>query len=159
MELGHGTKWGAEISLACASMVTIIVYKLGMSIENFYILFGIFFISFITFPGLLRFILCWNWKEYNAKVISQKDVSKPAGSWRGIDMYYCYEAEIVFVVHQEEIKAKIDSGVPFKDEVRIYFNPEKPTHFTRTKSLGIKGWCFLLILMGIPIIINLFKNT
>ena len=100
-----------------------------------------------------------NWKEYNAKVIAQKDASKPAGHWSGVSIHYHYEAEIVFIANQEEIKGKLDSNVPFKDEVKIYYNPKNPVYFTRTKSLGIKGWCFLMLIVGIPIIKNIIKNT
>jgi len=102
------------------------------------------FVTVFGFPGILRFFICMNWKECSARVINQADVSRPVGSWHGIGMDYCYEAEIKFSVNREQVEAKVYKAVPFKDELTIYYNPNSPGIICTHKGLGWRGAIFLI---------------
>ena len=146
MELKYGNRRTFEISLTAALTISLSTYLLlNMNIG---LAFFIFFVTLVTFGGVLRCFNCANWIKADAAVIDSTDLSKIIIDWRGgASLFSSYNANIEYFVDGIAYTSEIRITRPPKKRISIFYKPGDPNIICLNKGLGWEGISFLTILL------------
>ena len=150
--MGYGKTWAVELSLIVAAVLTVSLYITGVFSGHPGLLFIIFVGTFVTFPGIFRFLVCRDWEHTKANVISQSDILRPFFGWRGnVSITSNHEAEICYEISGKNYKNKLHSARPFGSEIAIFYDPKRPDRISKTKGLGLQGYGFICLILALTL--------
>lgn len=150
MELKYGNKRAFEISLITALFVCAGTY--AATHRNIGMAFGMLMFTLLTFPGVLRFFLCSNWRKIDASIIKIEDLSNIRIDWRGsASLRSNHKINIEYSVGGKSYNTNIFLGQPVKDHVSVYYKPKNPEVISAGIGLGWEGTVFIsvFILLGV----------
>jgi hypothetical protein len=155
MEESYGKSWVVSISILINGiMLAINIYFAVFNKLELYV--GLCAGYMITFPSILRFIICYNWRAVECDIKKSKDISQPYITWRGVSIVYAHEADIEYSISGKTFNSKLVSTLPFDKKTKtIFYNPTDPSAFVQNKGLGHSGIiCLVLILLNIYLLFH-----